>query len=312
MEEKIRLIPLSGKKGKGLFTKVSEHRYEYLNKFNWSFAGKKPRVTRSSTSVEAKANSGKFYLISMHREIMGFPELQVDHIDGDVLNNTDSNLRLATAAQNSYNKHKFKENKLSEFVGVTKGKKSNKWTASIGYKGESINLGNYATEKEAALVRDGAAIALHGDFAVLNFSKDLAIPYIPKEKKVQTSAYKGVYFDSAKEKWVAAIRTPEGKAFKIKYCLTEIGAARVYDGASIYFYGDLGYRNLPEIEPIPYVPYKKTSKYKGVSYNKRTNKWTTMLWENKKSKFLGVFKSEEDAYKAVLDYQEKENFQFKK
>ena len=49
-----------------------------------------------------------------------------------------------------------------------------------------------------------------------------------------------------------------------------------------------------------YTHHKGSSKYKGVS--KLKNKWVARMWINNKSKYLGSFDKEEDAY---LAYQNK-------
>jgi len=54
-------------------------------------------------------------------------------------------------------------------------------------------------------------------------------------------------------------------------------------------------------------PYKKNrkGKYKGVYWDEKHGKWRVFLTRNKKQKYLGMFESEEDAYKATIEYSEK-------
>ena len=42
------------------------------------------------------------------------------------------------------------------------------WRASLGYRGARYYLGNYATEREAALAYNRAALSVIGDYAVIN------------------------------------------------------------------------------------------------------------------------------------------------
>lgn len=66
---------------------------------------------------------------------------QVDHVDGDKLNNNLDNLRWATHAENQHNKKKIK--------GYCWVSHAQKWKAEIRINSEKIYLGYYASEEEA-------------------------------------------------------------------------------------------------------------------------------------------------------------------
>lgn len=111
---------------------------------------------------------------ALHRFLLDAPEgLEVDHIDGDGLNNSRSNLRLATRTQNSANRGKNRNNR-SGFKGVTFYKRTGKWMAQIGVDGKNVHLGYYGTPEEAAEAYDKAALAAWGPYARLNFPLDEA------------------------------------------------------------------------------------------------------------------------------------------
>ena len=88
---------------------------------------------------------------------------EIDHINGDKLNNKISNLRLASRNQNMKNIKIYKNN-TSGFIGVRWYKKYNKWTASAGRK----NLGYFYLLEDAVKARDEYVKSTNGLFAVLN------------------------------------------------------------------------------------------------------------------------------------------------
>ncbi len=107
--------------------------------------------------------------VHMHREILDAPaELQVDHINGDGLDNRRCNLRLATRQQNIANAlHRVPG--PSGYFGVYWWPRTQKWKAAVGSRANRVHVGYFATAEEAALERDRVAIALYGKFAQLNF-----------------------------------------------------------------------------------------------------------------------------------------------
>ncbi len=109
-------------------------------------------------------------MIYMHRLITNAPYgLLVDHINGDCLDNRKANLRLATNAQNNYNKRPL--NSFSKYKGVFFIRKEKRWTATIGLNHKKIYLGNFKDEIKAAKAYDTAAKKYYGQFAYLNFPK---------------------------------------------------------------------------------------------------------------------------------------------
>lgn len=93
-----------------------------------------------------------------------WPPHEIDHIDGDRMNNAIANLRCATTRQNQSNKG-LQCNNASGFKGVSFHAGRQKWRAQIGVAGRRKWLGDFATIDEAAAAYSAAANQLHGEFA---------------------------------------------------------------------------------------------------------------------------------------------------
>ncbi len=101
--------------------------------------------------------NGKQETIFMHRwlwvHIMGhIPyDLEIDHTNGDKLDNLLENLRLVTRRQNAHNRKERREGKTtSKFVGVSWSNIANKWQAQIQVNGKQYHIGLFTNEEEAS------------------------------------------------------------------------------------------------------------------------------------------------------------------
>lgn len=150
----MKTIPLSGKKGKGKFVKVSDKDYKRLLHLGpWYLSGK------------GYAIGGDNGLTTMHRLLVSTDEgREVDHINGDKLDNQRRNLRVVTRSQNMMNGKKYR-NTTSVYKGVSYSNWAKKWRVQIG----RMYIGDFDNERHAALVYDLWAKDLFGEYARLNF-----------------------------------------------------------------------------------------------------------------------------------------------
>ena len=151
--EDYKLIPLGGRLGG--FAKVDNEDFDKVKDYCWYNNG-------------GRASNDKLSL--MHRFIMNAPpELEVDHIYHNTLDNRKSKLRLATPQQNLFNKKP--EKGASDFKGVSWCKLTERWASSITNYYNGSCLGRFATEEEAARAFDLKAVELRGEWAyqTLNF-----------------------------------------------------------------------------------------------------------------------------------------------
>jgi hypothetical protein len=152
----VKEIPLT----QGRVAIVDDADYEMLSRFKWLY-GDRYAVRRARCGV-------RWVTVLMHREIMQpLDGMQVDHINGDKLDNRRCNLRIVTSSQNKCNCG-VQANNTSGFKGVSLSKPTGKWVANIKKHGKLHFLGYFPTAIEAARAYNRAAQEMHGEFARLN------------------------------------------------------------------------------------------------------------------------------------------------
>lgn len=200
---------------------------------------------------------------SFNPHIKKMPGYEVDHIDNDKENNHLSNLQYIKSRHNS-TKRSMNSKKSSRFPGVHLDSNRNRWVAGIRYEKRWYHLGSYDNEFEAAATYQKALMEIEqGVFH--------------KEIKKPTSQYLGVFWHTKLNKWFAIYQK---NYLGVYDC--ELDAHKAVENAKN---GILKPKRV------------KTSKYRGVSFNKAQGYW----YASPKGKYIGRFKTEEEAYAA---YQE--------
>jgi hypothetical protein len=157
----MKLIPLTN----GMFAKVDDGDFDLVSRFKWRAAKAAP-VNAPYYAVTTVRKSGKRTTLRMHRLIMGEPNAQFDHADGDGLNNQRANLRPCDRFQNGQNR-KIQQHS-SPFKGVTWYGPSQKYVVKINIRGRQKFLGYFSDPLDGALVYDATAIEHFGPFARTN------------------------------------------------------------------------------------------------------------------------------------------------
>ncbi|MHB8674642.1 MAG: HNH endonuclease [Candidatus Limnocylindrales bacterium] len=112
------------------------------------------------------ARTSNKYSRFLHRAIIKAPRgKQVDHINGNTLDNRRENLRIVTNQQNQFNKKMYRDNKTG-FKGVwPQGKR---FYGQIRLNGKKTILGSFETPLDAARAYNEAALKYFGEYARLN------------------------------------------------------------------------------------------------------------------------------------------------
>lgn len=133
----------------------------HLLTYKWSIVS----TDGTKQYVRANINGKNTYL---HRLIMNAgPGEEVDHINGDSLDNSRPNLRIATRSQNSANRRGYRPK--SGYRGVYAQPHGSTWQVKISVNGHFIRGGNFKCPVEAAHRYDELARQHFGKFASLNF-----------------------------------------------------------------------------------------------------------------------------------------------
>lgn len=131
----------------GKMAMVSDEDFDRLNAFKW-FAHKKPNTSYAERWLPGYTD-GVRVACRMHHVVIGNPPLgmEVDHIDGNGLNNCRENLRFVTRRQNMQNN--VNASTTSRLPGVSWDKKRHKWKAYIKVNGIHKDIGRFGTEIDA-------------------------------------------------------------------------------------------------------------------------------------------------------------------
>jgi hypothetical protein len=114
------------------------------------------RVASLKWSVISSGYANNKTIGLMHRFILGAPKgMDVDHINGQTLDNRRSNLRICTRSENQRNK---------PAAGVSFNKACRKWTAQIKINRKKIHLGVFHTRQEAVAARREGERVHFGEF----------------------------------------------------------------------------------------------------------------------------------------------------
>jgi len=135
---------------RGLVAIVDDEDFEELNKLKWQALPVNYKLTYAATSIHIPGTTNGAKHPYMHRILLNPPKnRQIDHINGNGLDNRRENLRIVTKRQNQQNLHMKKS---SKYPGVCLNKSNSRWRVMLRWKGKHWYLGDYKNEIDAATV----------------------------------------------------------------------------------------------------------------------------------------------------------------
>jgi len=137
---------------------VDDDLYPYLSSFDW--------FVYDGYVIRRATVNGKAKLIRMQREVVGCedPSLEVDHINGNRLDNRRCNLRVCTKSQNLANRTKKDPKATSKYKGVRYLKTHGYYQVRVTKDKVTYTIGHYTNELAAANMYNHAARTIHGEF----------------------------------------------------------------------------------------------------------------------------------------------------
>jgi len=132
-------------------TLVDDSDYDAMSKFCWHVYETKGRACYACRRVKQPDGSRK--TLFMHVAILGEGQ-EIDHRDRDGLNNTRTNLRRATRQMQTQNRQGGRKSS-SKYKGVSYAMvngvpRPRPWKAQYRKDGQTVHIGYYDTELEAA------------------------------------------------------------------------------------------------------------------------------------------------------------------
>ncbi len=153
---------------RGLSALVDEDDFDRLNQFDWHVVGKIDNECYAKRHIHASKYRQK--TVWMHRYILGdppFSKADVDHINGNRLDNRKSNLRWCNRAINRQNSIKSSKTK-NKYKGVYFRGNGIGYQALIRVNRKLLHIGCFKKQSDAAKAYNDAAIKYYGPLAGIN------------------------------------------------------------------------------------------------------------------------------------------------
>lgn len=142
---------------KGQEVLIDDDDYDLVTKHGWQL-NSTGYVRRSSVKTDG---FNKRKTILLHRFLLGFPDCEIDHLNGNRLDNRRCNLKLSNRTKNIFNK------KTKGYIDFCK--KGNYYSPVIKILKTKINLGSFKQKRKAEIVLSKFIKYLNGDLNYYNY-----------------------------------------------------------------------------------------------------------------------------------------------
>lgn len=241
----------------------------------------------------------------------------INHINHVKTDNRIVNLEVVTNQQNV----QWGVARTGEYKGVNWNKGKKKWRAELKYNEKAYGLGYYKTAIEAAKAYNDFAMFLNQTEDCKYFLNTIDEPdYKPNPRNVPAdnatkfqqnktcSQWMGVVFNKRRNHFVGQIKYKR-KSYYLGCNEKAVECAKLYNIQASFFNSQganppFVLNDIPDYVTVPKDIFtervaknksKKSSKYIGVSMNKKSGKWQAALTYNKKQVHIGFFDDEQSA-----------------
>lgn len=159
----MKKIKLSPSKYGQFYALVDNEDYNKLMKYKWHLHKNHDRGFYISRCFNDPQDWHKVKNVSMHREIMGFPNSHIDHVNRNSFDNRKRNLRLCSCGQNRVNS-KLNKNNHSGHRNIYWTQQTGRWRAVLNSNRQKIHLGYFLNFSDAVQAVERKSKEIHGDF----------------------------------------------------------------------------------------------------------------------------------------------------
>jgi hypothetical protein len=215
--------------------------------------------------------------------------------------------------------------KISAYNGGSWSITHNKWVSRITNNNNTVVLGYFTTEMEAAIAYNDYASYLNQDIEIkyrlneiedyIPNSRDVLKEYKDKRLQSKTTKFIGVYYIKSKQMFEASIGYKK-KNYKLCKHINDVECAKIYNEQALYFNNHLGtnykINDIPDfitieknhIHDLELNKFKKYSRFIGVSIRNDNGKFRSYIKHNGKRIDCGTHEHEIDA---AIAYNKKAN-----